>query len=937
MFCFTCCKDPLENAPTGIMITSDCSLKIYFTLSSIEYFISAENMIAFQAFLRIADDPPVPSPPLLEKASERNLHISWKDLPFVVGLTDIIEVQYQTIRGTIAEEEEEQDVNNSPSKSSKWNSLVTKHYYRNKFSEYIYENISPGRSYRFRIRYHCIKAWSDYSDPSPVYSTLAACPPAPDPPVCITITTSAAELKWQLPLKDNGSKITEFVLVGKSVGDEFTELYRGLNTSYLALGLYPEFGYSFKIAVVNTVGQSEFSSSVSLQTPKKIQPRVRRKLNQPSKSTSGEENLLDKPELFGYSEAQIALAINCHQAWHVFWDPKTEKQFYFNTILGFRQLQQPAVLVQTSDDAQETKESSTSINASEKPSKNVESSNNSTFKQESTVDLELLETDTGFRKKRYHFLRALHKKKKSVIDSYVKSMVPQAPAIRRTSVNNGNANEGNNDDNVSLLTGSERSSTSSSAGSRNDITKLELARETILLSFAQSTSSLTNIPLLKRFKVTFIGEEGIDSGGLGKEAFLLVAKDIVKYVKNEKRSWMTYTRGYKPQSLLKKKMFYDEEEEKLQEQANKKEKQEASTFIDGLFFSFAHQSSLPSAVSADAAGKLSHLTVVDTYLENDFLSPASYGQLLGNLIGKAVLDGHLIDFPLSTVLSNYILGKTIDHFIDPTFVMSSSSSSSTSTMKVSVTRLASCVTYLLSELSHLDLELYNSLNWMLTNDITNTIDETFTISVSATLSMPLCPNGENIEVKEENKLQYVYLILLYKFKYSIQEFIEPLLKSFHSLVPWEVIKEYNLSSNELFLMLNGKKTINIEELRAYCIYESVTNKAIEEGNDEGLKDEDLFIWNETNDIIVWLWRILRETSLENKKLFIQFFTGTTCIPLDGFNPPITIVFGVDMITNSLPKAHTCFFQLVLPKYDSYETMKDKLIFAIRNTNSFGFS
>jgi hypothetical protein len=912
------------------MITSDCSVKIYFTLSSIEYFISADNMVAFQAFLRIADDPPVPSPPSLEKASEKNLHISWKDLPFVVGLTDIIEVQYQTIRGTMQEEEDEG--NNTVSKSSKWNSLVTKHYYRNNFLEYIYENISPGRSYRFRIRYHCIKAWSDYSNPSPVYSTLAARPPAPDPPVCITITSSAAELKWQLPLKDNGSKVTEFILVGKSVGDEFNELYRGLNTSYLALGLYPEFGYSFKIAVVNAVGQSDFSSAVSLQTPKKFQPRVvRRKPNQPSKSSSEEENLFEKPELFGYSEAQITLAINCHQAWHVFWDPKTEKQFYFNTILGFRQLPQPAVLRETVNDAQETKESSSSTNASEKTDSKMENSKNTNFKQESTVDLESLETDTAFRKKRYHFLRALHKKKKSVIDSYVKSMAPQAPASRRPSTNNNSYN----DDGVSLLTGSERPSTSSSSASRNDITKLELVRETILLSFAQSTSGLTNIPLLKRFKVTFIGEEGIDSGGLGKEAFLLVAKDIVKYVKNEKRTWMTYTRGYKPQTLLKKKVIYDEEEEKKQEEVEKKEKQEASTFVDGMFFNFIYQSPSPSRLPVEAVGKQTQLTVADTYLENEFLSPSSYGQLLGILIGKAVLDGHLIDFPLSTVLANYLLGKTTDHFIDPTFVMSSSSSTST---KVPLTRLKSCATYLLSELSNLDLELYNSLNWMLTNDITNIIDETFTISVSATSSIPLCPNGENIDVNEENKLQYIYLILLYKFKYSIQDFIESMLKSFYSLVPLDIIKEYNLSSNELYLMLNGKKSINIEELRAYCIYESVTNKVFEEeGNDSGIKDEDLFIWNETNDIIVWLWRILRETSLENKKLFIQFFTGTTCIPLDGFNPPITIVFGVDMITNSLPKAHTCFFQLVLPKYDSFETMKEKLIFAVRNTNSFGFS
>jgi hypothetical protein len=44
-----------------------------------------------------------------------------------------------------------------------------------------------------------------------------------------------------------------------------------------------------------------------------------------------------------------------------------------------------------------------------------------------------------------------------------------------------------------------------------------------------------------------------------------------------------------------------------------------------------------------------------------------------------------------------------------------------------------------------------------------------------------------------------------------------------------------------------------------------------------------------------------------------------------------------MVKNSLPKAHICFHQLVLPEYDSMEIMKEKLLFAIKNTNNFGFA
>ena len=38
--------------------------------------------------------------------------------------------------------------------------------------------------------------------------------------------------------------------------------------------------------------------------------------------------------------------------------------------------------------------------------------------------------------------------------------------------------------------------------------------------------------------------------------------------------------------------------------------------------------------------------------------------------------------------------------------------------------------------------------------------------------------------------------------------------------------------------------------------------------------------------------------------------------------------------DSLPKAHTCFNQLVLPSYSSFSVMKEKIIFAITNTDGF---
>ena len=44
--------------------------------------------------------------------------------------------------------------------------------------------------------------------------------------------------------------------------------------------------------------------------------------------------------------------------------------------------------------------------------------------------------------------------------------------------------------------------------------------------------------IYNRVKVEFVGEDGIDSGGLGKEAFLLLARDAAKYAGPGYKNWL---------------------------------------------------------------------------------------------------------------------------------------------------------------------------------------------------------------------------------------------------------------------------------------------------------------------------------------------------------------------------------------------------------------
>ena len=82
---------------------------------------------------------------------------------------------------------------------------------------------------------------------------------------------------------------------------------------------------------------------------------------------------------------------------------------------------------------------------------------------------------------------------------------------------------------------------------------------------------------------------------------------------------------------------------------------------------------------------------------------------------------------------------------------------------------------------------------------------------------------------------------------------------------------------------------------------------------------------------------MREFDESQRRQALSFFTGSSRVPLDGYDPPLTVTPGKDMRLDSLPRAPTCFNQLVLPLYSSYECCKERIAFAIANTEGFGLA
>lgn len=99
------------------------------------------------------------------------------------------------------------------------------------------------------------------------------------------------------------------------------------------------------------------------------------------------------------------------------------------------------------------------------------------------------------------------------------------------------------------------------------------------------------------------------------------------------------------------------------------------------------------------------------------------------------------------------------------------------------------------------------------------------------------------------------------------------------------------------------------------------------------------------DQVKWFWQAVESYTSEMRARLLQFVTGSSRVPLQGFRalqgstgavgPRLfTIHLTVDVPTQNLPKAHTCFNRIDLPPYDSFQLLYDKLTQAVEETCGF---
>ncbi|WVQ93741.1 hypothetical protein IAU59_000818 [Kwoniella sp. CBS 9459] len=227
----------------------------------------------------------------------------------------------------------------------------------------------------------------------------------------------------------------------------------------------------------------------------------------------------------------------------------------------------------------------------------------------------------------------------------------------------------------------------------------------------------------------------------------------------------------------------------------------------------------------------------------------------------------------------------------------------------------------LQDLESVDSGLHRGLTWMLENDITDVIEDTFSITeehFGEVVTVDLKPGGRDVEVTEDNKKDYVDLVTEYRISTRVKEQFDAFMSGFNELIPQELINVFD--ERELELLIGGMSEIDV---------------------DDWMKHTDYRGYNPSDEVIEWFWKIVRGWPAERKSRLLQFTTGTSRIPVAGFRDlagsdgPRRFTLEKAGEVTALPKSHTCFNRLDLPPYPTYQALEQKLTIAVEETVGFG--
>uniref|UniRef100_A0A8C7GLV3 HECT-type E3 ubiquitin transferase n=1 Tax=Oncorhynchus kisutch TaxID=8019 RepID=A0A8C7GLV3_ONCKI len=305
------------------------------------------------------------------------------------------------------------------------------------------------------------------------------------------------------------------------------------------------------------------------------------------------------------------------------------------------------------------------------------------------------------------------------------------------------------------------------------------------------------------------------------------------------------------------------------------------------FFLLSHEVLNPMYCLFEYAGKDNYCLQINpaSYINPDHLK---YFKFIGRFIAMALFHGKFIDTGFSLPFYKRMLNKP----------------------------------WALKDLESIDPEFYNSLIWIKENDIEECgLEMYFSVDkeiLGEITTHELKPDGGEVLVTEENKEEYIRLVAEWRLSRGVEEQTQAFFEGFNEVLPQQYLQYFD--AKELEVMLCGMQEIDLADWQRNTIYRHYARSSKQ---------------------VLWFWQLIKEMDNEKRMRLLQFVTGTCRLPVGGFadllgsNGPQKFCIEKVGKENWLPRSHTCFNRLDLPPYKSYEQLKEKLMFAIEETEGFG--
>uniref|UniRef100_A0A1I7VXV9 E3 ubiquitin-protein ligase n=1 Tax=Loa loa TaxID=7209 RepID=A0A1I7VXV9_LOALO len=226
----------------------------------------------------------------------------------------------------------------------------------------------------------------------------------------------------------------------------------------------------------------------------------------------------------------------------------------------------------------------------------------------------------------------------------------------------------------------------------------------------------------------------------------------------------------------------------------------------------------------------------------------------------------------------------------------------------------------LNDMESVDNEYFNSLIYIKDNnpedlDLHFAVDEDVFGKMN---SVELRNGGAEEKVTDANKDEYIDLIIKWRFVSRVEEQMKALMRGVHELIPPNLLSIFD--PNELELLVCGLQKIDVKDWKDNTLYKGG--------------------YSPSHPVIQNFWKCLLAFNNEMRARLLQFVTGTSRVPMNGFrelygsNGPQKFTIERWGSADMLPRAHTCFNRIDLPPYTNFHEMKERLTTAVENSEIF---